>query len=619
VNALAEDSNKDIWIGTYFGGAFRLHNGSFEQFSKSQGLPGDIVDAILPVKDGAIWIGTPDGISHMENGHLRNFSVADGLSSNHTDNLYQDRQGTLWAAMSSGVNRFSAGHFTAISKPSQTHDYRILMEDGPGELYASASPTSIFRIDRNRLIPVAERPKAAGMIRFQDDLWVCGEGLSRVSPPALPQWEHTHESPQDYARYGIGDGLSSTECSSGSPNLAITSDDKLWAAMLNGLAMIDLTRLPRKSSKPAIYMEETTVGRSVQPPGHELVLSPGPHHIELHFGVIELASPEKIHMQYRLDGVDSDWLDASAASNAVYSGVPLGTHTFHVRACNRDGVWDRVGITYRVTQLPYFYETNLFRLAVLAIFGMILAGAYRYRLSRLTAEMNARLDERVLERTRLARDLHDTLIQTIHGTKMVADAGLDDPKDPAAVHRALQRVSDVLEQASQEGRAALTALRASALQRNDLAEALEQAAEDFVSKNSMAFSLMVEGSARDIHPIVRDEVYRIAYEAMRNACSHSKGTGLEVKLSYARGLAIRVLDDGIGIEKELLAKGREGHFGINGMRERAERIGAILTVRSSSFGTEVELMVPRKVAFRENKVASVTGLKKLRRFFRWRG
>ncbi len=616
VNALAEDSKKNIWIGTHFGGVFRFHNGSFKQFSKPEGLRSDIIDAILPMSDGSIWLGTPDGISHMENGHFRNYTTADGLSSNHTDNLYLDRRGTLWAAMSSGVDRFSADRFSTISQPSQTHDYKVLMEDPLGGLYGAASPIGIFRIEGDQLVSVAERPKVSGMIRSQDQLWVCGEGLSRVAPSSLQLWEHGHETPQDYASYGPGDGLLSTECSTGTPDLAVTSDGKLWAAMLNGLAMIDLPRLPRNSPKPAIYMEEITVGRTSQPPGRELVLSPGPHHVDLHFGVIELASPEKIRMQYRLDGVDQDWLDANTPSNAIYSSVPLGTHELHIRACNRDGVWDRVGITYKVTQLPYFYETHLFQIAVLAILGMTLAGAYRYRLSHLTAEMNARLDERVIERTRLARDLHDTLIQTIHGTKMVADAGLDDPKDPAALQRALQRVSDVLEQASQEGRAALSALRSSAMQRTDLAEAIEQAAEDCVPKNSMSFSLTVEGNARDIHPIVRDEVYRIAYEAMRNACSHSKGTRLEVKLSYARGLVIRVVDNGIGIDKELLTKGREGHFGIKGMRERAERIGATLLFISASSGTGVELMVPRNVAFREKTVARP---KKWRRFFDWRG
>ncbi len=602
VNALAEDSKKDIWVGTYFGGLFRFHNGRFQQFSKPEGLPGDIINAILPVGDGSIWIGTPDGISHMENGHFRNYTIADGLSSNHTDNLYLDRRGTFWAGMSSGVDRFSAGRFKAISEASQTHDYRVLGEDAQGRIYGSAAPTGIFRIDGDQLIGVAERPKAAGTIQSQDELWVCGEGLSRVSPSDLALWEQSHDWPQNYARYGPGDGLLSTECSDGAPDLAITNDGKLWAAMLDGLAMIDLRRLPRNSPRPAIYMGEIVVGRTPEAPGRELVLSAGPHHIDVHFGVIELVSPEKIRMQYRLDGVDQEWLDANTPGHAIYSSVPLGTHELHIRACNRDGVWDRVGITYKITQQPYFYETNLFRIAAVVIFGMMLTGAYRYRLSRLTAEMNARLDERVLERTRLARDLHDTLIQTIHGTKMVADAGLDDSRDPATLHRALQRVSDVLEQASQEGRAALSALRSSATQRNDLAEALEQAAEDCVSKNSLEFSLTVEGSVRDIHPIVRDEVYRIAYEAMRNACSHSKASRLDVKLSYARSLVIRVQDNGIGMDKELLAKGKEGHFGIKGMRERAERIGATLLMNSTSSGTDVELTVPRNVAFRERKV-----------------
>ncbi len=612
VNALAEDTKKDIWIGTHFGGLFRFHNGSFQQFSKPEGLPGDIINAILPLGDGSLWIGTPDGISHMENGHFRNYNTADGLSSNHTGNLFLDRRGTLWAGMSSGVDRFSAGHFKAISQASQTRDYRVLMEDALAGLYGAASPTGIFRIDGDQLIGVAERPKASGMIRSQDDVWVCGEGLSRVSPSALQLWEQSHDRPQDYARYGLGDGLLSTECSTGTPDLALTSDGKLWAAMLNGLAMIDLRRLPRSSPKPAIYMEEITVGRTAQPPGRALVLSPGPHHVELHFGVIELASPEKIRMQYRLDGVDQDWLDANTPSSAIYSSVPPGTHEFHLRACNRDGVWDRVGITYNITQQPYFYETNLFRITAVVIFGMILTGAYRYRLNRLTAEMNTRLDERVAERTRLARDLHDTLIQTIHGTKMVADAGLDDPQDPAALHRALQRVSEVLDQASQEGRAALSALRSSVMQRTDLAEAIEQAAEDCVPKNLMSFLLTVEGNARDIHPIVRDEVYRIAYEAMRNACSHSKGTRLQVKVSYAHDLVIRVVDNGIGIDKQLLTQGREGHFGIKGMRERAERIGATLLLSSANSGTGVELRVPRNVAFREERAVSGARPKKWR-------
>ncbi len=618
VNALAEDSSKNIWIGTYFGGLFRFRDGKFKQFSKPEGMSSDIIVGILPVSDGSLWLATPDGVIHMQNEHFRNYTRADGLSSNHADRVYQDRHGTIWAAMSNGVDRFSGDHFTAISRPSQVHDYKILMEDAAGGIYGAASPTGIFRIAAHRLISVAEGPEVAGMIRVQDDLWFCGDGISRVAPSALQRWEHGNASPQDYAHYDPHDGLYSTECTTGSPNLAVTNDGKLWATMTDGLAMIDLARVARNNRKPSIYMEEITVGRTVQPPGRELVISPGPHHIDVHFGVIELASPEKIHMQYRLDDVDQDWLDANVTSSAVYSSVPIGTHKFHLRACNSDGLWDREGITYNITQLPYFYETSLFRFLVLAVFGSLLAAAYRYRLSRLTAEMNARLDERVSERTRLARDLHDTLIQTIHGTKMVAEAGLDDPSDTSAAYRALERVSNVLEQASQEGRAALTALRSSSMQRSDLAKALEQAGQDCALKNSLTFTLTVEGQVRDVHPIVCDEVYRIVYEAMRNACSHSRGSRLLAELSYARDLAVRVRDNGIGIDDELLGKGREGHFGIRGMSERAERIGATLRLRSTGSGTDVELMVPRNVAFRAETNRSILWQTRLKRLFRRR-
>jgi len=290
-----------------------------------------------------------------------------------------------------------------------------------------------------------------------------------------------------------------------------------------------------------------------------------------------------------------------------------------VRACNSDGIWDKVGIVYNITQQPYYYETGPFRLAVVAMFGLLLAGAYRLRLRRLTAEMNARLDERVSERTRLARELHDTLLQTIHGSKMVADTGLDDPADPARVYQALEKVSIWLAQATEEGRAALTALRSSTAQRNDLAEALERAGENCVFNNSMTFALTVDGVARHMHPIVRDEAYRIAYEAMRNACSHSRGTKLDVELSYVRNLVVRIRDNGIGIDQGLAAEGKEGHFGVRGMHERAGRIGATLRLKSTGSGTEVELVVPGNLAFRGEKPAPQGLLAKLRRFFRLAG
>jgi signal transduction histidine kinase/ligand-binding sensor domain-containing protein len=616
VYAIAEDRNENLWIGTYGGGLFRFRDGRFTQYLKPVGLPAEAVLGILPASDGSLWLLTPNnGVSCMRDERFRNYTAADGLSSNHPANLYQDRRGVIWVGTPGGIDRLDGDRFVAIGHVSGAHDYRVLGEDSLGVLYAAASPGGIFRIDGDRLISVTNRLIVSGMVQDRGDLGFCGDGVSRASADALQRWEHEQDAPPDFAHFGPSDGLVSTECGQGLPNLAVTSDGKLWVATLQGLAMLDLPRLPRNNRKPAIYMEEITVGRTLRPPGHDLVLPPGPHHVELHFGAIELASPEKIHMQYRLDD-DREWLDAGATSSAIYSSFSVGSHKFHLRACNSDGVWDRAGIVYNITQLPYFYETNLFRLAMVVIFGLLLASAYRLRLHRLMAEMNARLDERVLERTRLARELHDTLLQTIQGSKMVADAGLDDPADPARLYHALERVSNWLAQATQEGRAALTALRSSTTKHNDLAEALKLAGENCILQSSMTFALSVQGIAREMHPIVRDEVYLIGYEAMRNACLHSRGSRLDVELNYARDLVLRIRDDGVGIDQGIVAHGKQGHYGVTGMQERAQRIGGKLHINSTDSGTEVELILSGQLIFRGERLVPHRSLTKLRRFFR---
>src|SRR5262249_52012408 len=199
------------------------------------------------------------------------------------------------------------------------------------------------------------------------------------------------------------------------PILSVTSDGKLWIATTQGLAMLDLPHLPRTNRKTPIYIEEITVGRNKQPPGQELVLPPGTHHLELPFNAIELSSPEKIRMQFRLDSVDTEWLDAPNPPQAIYTNMPPGKHAFHIRACNRDGIWDRIGVVYYITQLPYFYETGWFR-AVMVMAGLVLLwGLYRLRLRQATARMTTRLEGRLIERSRIARELHDTLLQSFQG------------------------------------------------------------------------------------------------------------------------------------------------------------------------------------------------------------
>jgi signal transduction histidine kinase len=226
--------------------------------------------------------------------------------------------------------------------------------------------------------------------------------------------------------------------------------------------------------------------------------------------------------------------------------------------------------------------------------------AYRLRMRQMAHALNARFDERLEERTQLARDLHDTLLQTLQGSKIVADTALDQPTDAPTLARALQQVSTWMGKATEEGRETVIALRKSTVERNDLVEAFQRAIEDCRRRGAIDASLTVTGETKEMHPVVRDEIYRIGYEAIRNAYMHSRGSRVVVALCYGRDFTLRVTDDGVGVDSITVERGREGHFGLRGMRERAARIGATLSIATDpAGGTAVVVNVPGKAIFRK--------------------
>jgi signal transduction histidine kinase len=266
---------------------------------------------------------------------------------------------------------------------------------------------------------------------------------------------------------------------------------------------------------------------------------------------------------------------------------------------------------------PAFWQTWWFRGSCVAAFLALLGAFYQLRLRQVARQFNIRLEERVGERTRIARDLHDTFLQTIQGSKLVVDDALEQSTDPIRMRRAMQQLSVWLASAMQEGRAALNSLRRATTQTNDLAEALRRVTEDGLIPRSMAVTFSVVGDAREMHPIVRDEIYRIGYEAIRNACTHSGASRLEVELRYARDLTLRVDDNGTGIDPAIADRGKDGHFGLQGMRERAARIGGKLTLGSSaSSGTEIRLIVPGGICFRKMRALPRSLFTRIRTLFR---
>jgi signal transduction histidine kinase len=610
--ALAEDQNRDLWIGTYGGGLFRFRNGHFGQYSLEQGLVSKVVLQIAVAHDGSLWIATPDGVSHMQNGHFQNYTVAEGLSSNQVFSVYQDRSGGVWAQTQGGIDRLVGERFVPL--PSAQTRYGPLSirlaEDSLGDLYTMNSPKGISLIENNRLIEVNENLKVLDMVESsRHDLWFSGiDGIIRIALNDLKKSVSDHDAPLDYARFDRADGMISIQCSVGAPNMAITPDDKLWVATVKGLAMLDLARLQQANTKPKVFVGTVTIGKSKELAGRELVLAPGTNHVELHLEAVDLASPEKVRLQYRMDSVDAAWLDADATRTAIYTNIPVGTHAFHVRASGSDGVWDRMGILYNITQRPYFYQTTWFRFVSISALVFLLFAVYLIRVRHIIRQTHIRHEERLVERERIARELHDTLLQSFQGLTLYFQRARNLlPERTSEAIQTLDRALDGAEQAIVEGRDAIHDLRSSAPAALGLAEEITSLGEELVAKDRnedpVQFRVVIEGSAQALHPKVQIEIFRIAREALRNAFSHSQARRIETEVTYGNKLfRLRIRDDGKGMDPDVRKRGeRIGHWGLAGMRERAEQLGGELEVWSEpGAGTEVELRIRGSIAYQSS-------------------
>ena len=288
-----------------------------------------------------------------------------------------------------------------------------------------------------------------------------------------------------------------------------------------------------------------------------------------------------------------------------YTNLAPGAYRFRVVASNNSGVWNEAGATLEFSIAPAFYQTRWFQAAMAFSFAALLWAAYQLRVAQLARQFNRTLDARVSERTRIARELHDTLLQSFHGLLLqFQTVAYLLPERPAEAREQLDGAIVHAAKAITEGRDAVQGLRSSTLERNDLAIAIRNLGDELASDASVPtapdFSVAVEGETRDLHPIVRDEIYKIAAEALRNAFRHAHAARVEVEIRYDdEQFRLRVRDDGTGIDPKVLAnQGLEGHYGLRGMPERAALIGGKLAVWSEvGAGTEVELRVPARKAF----------------------
>jgi signal transduction histidine kinase len=314
---------------------------------------------------------------------------------------------------------------------------------------------------------------------------------------------------------------------------------------------------------------------------------------------LSLSNSERVRYRYRLDGFDRGWSDPVTARSAVYTNLSPGPYHFRVIASNSDGLWNGTEAVFPFQVEPMWWQTWWFRLSALLGGGLVILALYRMRLHQQAQQLNLRFEERLAERTRIAQDLHDTLLQGVLSASMQLHVADDQLTEASPAKPILSRVLDLMGHVVDDGRTTLRGLRSSNRDSGDLVQGFSRIPQEFALQQNIAFRVIVEGHPRPLHPVIRDEVYYIGHEALANAFRHSRATGIEVELEYANNqLRLLVRDNGCGIDPQVVRSGRDGHWGLSGMRERAGRIGATLKVWSRpEGGTEVDLSLPGRVAF----------------------
>jgi len=574
--SIAGDSAGNIWIS---GDDALFHvrpDATVERIPWSTlGHEREAVSLMADSARGGLWLGFREGgLAYWKDGRiLRSFTTADGLGDGLVEGLRIDADGTLWVASESGLSRVKDGRIATLTSknglPCGTVHWSS--EDDDRALWLGMA-CGVVSIARSELSNWVSDPRHTVRVRLFD----ASDG---VRSRALT------------AQY--------------SPQAARSADGRLWFVPGDGVSVIDPHHLPVNTLPPPVHVERVIADRKAYEPSTKLSLPPLVRDLQIDYTALSFVAPEKNRFRYKLEGRDRDWQDVGTRRQAFYGDLRPGNYRFRVIASNNSGVWNKEGALLDFSIAPAYWQTNWFRaLCVVAFIGLVLV-LYRLRVRQLAHQFNVTLEARVNERTRIARELHDTLLQSFHGLLLRFQTVLE--LLPGRAGEAKQLLASTIDQAADaitEGRDAVQGLRSSTLETNDLAVAIrtigEEIAADEGGEDPAILRVEVQGAARTLHPIVRDEIYRIAGEALRNAFRHADAKQIEVELTYdARRVRLRVRDDGKGIDPTVLSQGgREGHFGLSGMRERAKLIGGKLAVWSAlDSGTEIELTVPASQAY----------------------
>ena len=599
VTAVYRDADGSILLGGR-DGLWRFADGKFVPQTIPPAEKGKAIQAIVRDAEGHLWVAfrsSPpyrvEGDTWLPSGNL----IA--LPDLPLTLMIKDAAGRLWFGF--GANRIAIFDGTHVRQFSEADGLRTGTVTAllPGDVTLVGGELGLAAFDGERFRPLqATRSDVftgiTGLVRARDgSLWINGSaGAVHITKDNLAQVlsETTFRTP--YEVLDTEDGMpGSAQQTRPLPSLVEGSDGKLWFAASDGLAYVDPTRIQRNVAPPPVVIRALTVGDTTYAAGERMDLPPRTHSLRVDYSALTFAHPERTTFRYRLEGLEEGWQDAGTRRQAYYTNLGPGDYQFRVIASNEDGIWNDKGDALSFTIAPAWYETKLFFAAVIVGMIALVWIIHRRRVRTVARALDMRFGERLAERTRIARELHDTLMQGVQGLQLSVHVAAQKITTDDESRRMLERTLSTADRIIIEGRNRVSSLRTERLTDAELVGSIETVACDLAPDENVRSRVERRGISTTLLPPVADEVFYIAREALTNAFRHSGASEIEVMLDYGRRyFTLSCRDNGRGFDPDVDEK--PGHWGLRGMAERAEKLGARFDVVSGcARGTEIRIVV----------------------------
>ncbi len=572
VRSLLQARDGSVWVGTANRGLLHWKLYPESHTNLEAVVPDKFITTLAEGHDGVIWAGSQGGgLYRIAGQQVQHFGQGEGLPSSNIFTVFVDRKGSLWIGSAGGLSWFQDGRIRTVSSEQGLRSDLVfaILDDS------------------------------------YDRLWFLGHaGIAAIEKKSLSEWAAGRRRQLNPNFYRSADGLPLWTVDRAFPNATQSVDGHLWFAFGVGLAEVTPPN-PRASHEFPVLVEDVTIDSVSHSEPGRIQIPSGARSVEIRYTALTLSDSETVRFRYRLEGIDDDWIDVDTRRIAPYSNLKPGAYTFRVEASAGEEHWLESS-PLLLERKPFFYQTKWFLFLVSATAVSLIFFLYRLRLRHAVDRINADFQQRIDERTRIARELHDTLLQALHGLMFQFQAvrNLMSRRPKEAMKSLDEAISDT-KRALAESREAIQGLRSEPLLKGNIAELLIATSQEFAhaggeEREPPKFDLIEEGERRTLSPAIQDEFCRIALEILRNAYRHANAHRIETEIRYENHmLRLRIRDDGEGIDANVLkGGGRAGHWGIRGIRERAERIRAQIDFWSEAgAGTEVQVAVPASIAY----------------------